>query len=440
MPISALSITFFVLRSAPEQKDVVTLHIRTAGGWTSKLYQYFKLENEAIERENSGSTGRTSSSSPGSGAEMTWRKRLLKRVVKSVYILRGRRNPAGAASQTAVSPATLSTIEESIAEDEEMAYQSSIRVEDDQHSLFSNDDDDDDDDVVMETAQKKAQLGNSFSFLFDPDTDVHNFWSTYRYLTRAPNKILFDDFNHPGAIPLTSARDHLAGIAARPKTTHSKLSKPLEVFIDGPHGAPSSAIFAAEHAVLVATGIGVTPFASILQSIMHRYWESKNTCPQCSYQWSEGFSGGGHGHGQSDSNFKLKKVDFIWINREQKSFEWFLQLLSQLEMEQAEKFGDLGKFLDIHLYITSVTPANDFKAVTLHLALDLMHKKTKRDLITGLKTRTNAGRPDWDEVFKRVERADQGKVTVFYCGNPVLASTLVKKCNQFNFSFKKEIF
>ena len=29
--------------------------------------------------------------------------------------------------------------------------------------------------------------------------------------------------------------------------------------------------------------------------------------------------------------FNLKKVDFIWINRDQKSFEWFINLLSQLE-------------------------------------------------------------------------------------------------------------
>ena len=41
----------------------------------------------------------------------------------------------------------------------------------------------------------------------------------------------------------------------RPVTTHSKKRPPLEVFIDGPHGAPSSAILDAEHAVLVRTEI-----------------------------------------------------------------------------------------------------------------------------------------------------------------------------------------
>ena len=49
------------------------------------------------------------------------------------------------------------------------------------------------------------------------------------------------------------------------------LLEPLEIFVDGPFGSPSSNIYRAEHAVLIGTGIGVTPFASILQSIMHRY-------------------------------------------------------------------------------------------------------------------------------------------------------------------------
>merc|ERR1719229_956110 len=99
----------------------------------------------------------------------------------------------------------------------------------------------------------------------------------------------------------------MAGSVSRPVTTHSKKRPPLEVFIDGPHGAPSSTIFDAEHAVLVATGIGITPFASILQSLMFKYWESKSVCPSCDYKWSRGFT--------ESSDFKLKKVDFIWVNR-----------------------------------------------------------------------------------------------------------------------------
>ena len=80
------------------------------------------------------------------------------------------------------------------------------------------------------------------------------------------------------------------------------------------------------------------------------------------------------------------------------------------------------------------------KAVGLQLALDLMYEKEHRDLITGLKSRTNAGRPNWNKVFLQLRQQNKGKVTVFYCGNPVLAKMLRLKCEEFGFAFKKEVF
>ncbi|CAL4180352.1 unnamed protein product, partial [Meganyctiphanes norvegica] len=209
------------------------------------------------------------------------------------------------------------------------------------------------------------------------------------------------------------------------------LGKPLVILIDGPFGAPSSHIFRAQHAVLVATGIGVTPFASILQSIMHKYWKCKHTCPCCSHSWCTEVP---------KSVMNLRKVDFFWINRDQRSFEWFVNLLSQLEIEQAEQGGVMERFLDMHMYITSALQKTDMKAVGLQLALDLLHEKEKRDLITGLKTRTNAGRPNWDKVFKQLKNQQKGKVTVFYCGPPALGRTLRYKCDEYEFEFRKEIF
>ena len=96
-------------------------------------------------------------------------------------------------------------------------------------------------------------------------------------------------------------------------------------------------------------------------------------------------------------NFFSSKVDFVWINRDQHSFEWFISLISAIELEQAE-IPAADRFLDIHLYMTAALLPSDMKAIGLHVALDLIHKKKKRDTITGLMTRTQAGRPDWDEV------------------------------------------
>lgn len=262
------------------------------------------------------------------------------------------------------------------------------------------------------------------------------------------------------------------------KAVNFPVGRPLEIYVDGPYGAPSSYIFRAQHAVLIGTGIGVTPFASILQSIMHRYYKgelfpfeiekfnfhikaifaARHKCPKCAHTWNSEIP---------PTIMNLRKVDFFWINRDQRSFEWFVNLLSQLEIEQAEsqdaimeRFLDMvrrnGKFMSFsllidllissnfhfiqHMYITSALQKTDMKAVSLQLALDLVAEKAKRDLITGLKTRTIAGRPNWDKVFKKIQDQKKGKVTVFYCGPPQLAKALRLKCEQFGFMFRKEIF
>ncbi len=45
---------------------------------------------------------------------------------------------------------------------------------------------------------------------------------------------------------------------------------PLVAELDGPYGAPAAEVFRAEVAVLVGAGIGVTPFASVLASLLAR--------------------------------------------------------------------------------------------------------------------------------------------------------------------------
>ena len=149
----------------------------------------------------------------------------------------------------------------------------------------------------------------------------------------------------------------------------------------------------------------------VLQLLANRFLDIKHTCPSCRQSWTDKIEG---------SMFNLRKVDFIWINRDQKSFEWFVDLLSHLEAEQQEHGGELGRFLkmqstlistfnfrffrflEMQMYVTSALQRNDIKAVALQLALDLMHKKEKKDLLTGLKARTNAGRPNWTKVFTKV--------------------------------------
>lgn len=209
----------------------------------------------------------------------------------------------------------------------------------------------------------------------------------------------------------------------------TRLMPSLTIFIDGPYGSPSSQIFQVEHAVLIATGIGVTPFASILQSIVHHFQKKRSRCPKCSHEFV---------NTKQPLVHKLRKVDFVWINRDQKSFEWFIKLLAELELTQSQLAPE-ERFLDIHIHLTALERSQT-KSVGLELALYLVHEKNKKDLVTGLRTRTKAGRPDWDEFFTKIQDQKKGKVTVFFCGRPQLGRVLHRQSDKFGFKFRKEIF
>ena len=93
------------------------------------------------------------------------------------------------------------------------------------------------------------------------------------------------------------------------------------------------------------------------------------------------------------------QVDFIWINRDQHSFEWFVRLMAQLELQQQSLDEDpTDPFLELQLYMTAAASRNDMKGLGLQMAMEIMHQKEQRDVITGLRTRTQAGRPNWKQV------------------------------------------
>ncbi len=134
---------------------------------------------------------------------------------------------------------------------------------------------------------------------------------------------------HPFSISSAPERENLVfhvrslGNWTRALRTRSEAtSKPSALFayIDGPYGSPSGHIFDTRFAVLIGAGIGVTPFASVLESAVLRT--------------------------KGDGAMKLEKAHFFWINKDQYSFEWFAGLLRELERE------DRQGFLQIHLCMT----------------------------------------------------------------------------------------
>jgi len=178
------------------------------------------------------------------------------------------------------------------------------------------------------------------------------------------------------------------------------------VNIDGPFGTPTRSIFGARHAVLVGAGIGVTPFASVLESMVARAYAG-------------------------DSN--LEKLYFFWLNRDSRSFEWFAELL--LKVEQT----DHRQLVDIQICMTG--GRGNVAALALNLARNLSHEIGKPDWVTGLRTQTRVGAPDFDlELAEIAGRHAPELVDVFFCGPPGLGSKLSASCQRLGLGFHQEVF
>lgn len=194
--------------------------------------------------------------------------------------------------------------------------------------------------------------------------------------------------------------------------------------IDGPYGAPAEDVFDNEIAVLIGTGIGVTPWASILKSIWH-----KRNAP------------GGSG-------MRLRRVEFIWVCRDISSFEWFQTLLSSLERQGGRGSSD---FLRIHTYLTQRLDVDTAQNIVLNsVGMEV-------DPLTQLRTGTQYGRPDFPKLFATMRDGimDQSyiglegtlktNVGVYFCGPSVAARDIRKACNaastpEVQFGFWKEHF
>jgi NADPH oxidase len=203
-----------------------------------------------------------------------------------------------------------------------------------------------------------------------------------------------------------------------------------EIKIDGPYGAPAEDVFENEIAVLIGTGIGVTPWASILKNIWHL-----RQAP--------------------NAPTRLRRVEFIWVCRDTSSFEWFQQLLSSLEQQSFEAAGLPGsgkEFLRIHTYLTQKLDLDTAQNIVLNSVGAAV------DPLTELKSRTNFGRPDFSRLFggmrdgildrtylPGLEANMRTNVGVYFCGPSVAARSIKDACKrascpEVKFKFWKEHF
>ncbi|KAJ3213002.1 Dual oxidase 1 [Entophlyctis luteolus] len=154
----------------------------------------------------------------------------------------------------------------------------------------------------------------------------------------------------------------------------SRIALP-DVTVEGPFDQVIAAWDKYRVAVFIGSGIGVTPFTSMLQEIRHLY-ETDPTRLR-----------------------KLRKVYFYWITRSQRGYEWMTELLADMESSA------VGKLLECHVFITEVPSQFDLSTTLLYITERQFHRTNNRSVFTGLQSETHFGRPDFGVIFRQIKEA-----------------------------------
>ncbi|XP_075402548.1 NADPH oxidase 4 isoform X2 [Tenrec ecaudatus] len=139
-----------------------------------------------------------------------------------------------------------------------------------------------------------------------------------------------------------------------------------KLYIDGPFGSPFEESLNYEVSLCVAGGIGVTPFASILNTLLDG-WEA----------------------------FKLRRLYFIWVCRDMQSFRWFADLLCVVH----NKFWQENRpdFVNIQLYLSQTDGI----------------QKIIGEKYQALNSRLFIGRPRWKALFDEIAKYNRGETRTY---------------------------
>ncbi|KAI9222304.1 ferric reductase NAD binding domain-containing protein [Blastocladiella britannica] len=211
---------------------------------------------------------------------------------------------------------------------------------------------------------------------------------------------------------------------------------PLQVCVDGIFGAPSQTFFEHDHVMFIATGVGCTPFLSLLQQIQVMVRASLAARRMTTV-------GGGMNQAAAPAAPTIKRVDFFWLNRDQDGFQWMAEALANVDPA-------VRKLLRVHTFLTCAKGGQELASFLLWWGLELVKKRHSRQLclLTGLQhSGVFWGRPHWPSLFAQTAALyPHKKVGVFFCGPKVLGkelSSVIRLANASTttyFEFSKENF
>ena len=93
----------------------------------------------------------------------------------------------------------------------------------------------------------------------------------------------------------------------------------------------------------------------------------------------------------------FEKIDFIWINREYESFEWFMNLLAELKIQQSLS---KTKFFNTHLYWTDKNNTDLIAMEKFNEILSSIPDSPVKNLVEDMFLSIKKGRPDFSDVYK----------------------------------------
>ncbi|XP_057664669.1 dual oxidase [Diorhabda carinulata] len=185
-----------------------------------------------------------------------------------------------------------------------------------------------------------------------------------------------------------------------------------KILLEGPFGGGNQDWYKFEVAVMVGGGIGVTPYASILNDLV--FGTSTNRY----------------------SGVTCKKVYFLWICPSHKHFEWFIDVLRDVEKK------DVTNVLEIHIFITQFFHKFDLRTTMLYICENHFQRLSKTSIFTGLKAVNHFGRPDMTSFLKFVQKRHSyvSKIGVFSCGPRPLTKSVMSACDEVNIGRKLPYF
>ena len=159
-----------------------------------------------------------------------------------------------------------------------------------------------------------------------------------------------------------------------------------KLFLDGPYGEGHQDWSRYDVAILVGGGIGVTPFASILKELVHRFnIGARIQCKKvggvrctlcvCAHKLVHLCSCGflfppKQGVWACEPFLPLPlQVYFIWVTRNQKKFEWFTDTIR--EVEQADR----KELVESHIFVTAFFDKFDLRT-TMLVSTDFLNAHT----------------------------------------------------------------